>query len=426
VVFNSVPTAGTVVGARSALINSVGKFTIPEGAIVDSVIAPAAGLEVKSGTFTRSYLVELPDGTRKMVPISLPIKILRMVPDGLEIADLKMQIDGQRISQMKIFPRNLEVTDKNPDPKTETSDKKYSLDDLRRAMAGDFVWDLNRHLLALIADPVKSAPEIQEQINAEVGRFLQAGTTSLPRSEVQAVPREPVILRAEMQAAMEKELAVVENPAAVSSVETKAPVGLPTAVGSVQTMRNEVMIRTEVLSATAARAEARMTAKIVEMMQDLDLQSYGDQTRFVVPYDQALIQSLIKDHPKAKVVIMAKSADEKALAEERTAGFAESTGVVFEYVISQDVQAIAKQQAKDLGLEVFANRPNRSVLQVRKIADAKITAAEINRAYALVGRMFGIVAIVGFEKSVDFATDHTIAEILQSEVRAAESIAQSA
>jgi hypothetical protein len=400
VAFNSALVGGTKIDTQGAVVNSVGRFVVPRGAIVDTVIAPAEGLEVMPDSYTRGYLVKKADGSVAQVLVSLPVKIL--VTSGqaadLKVTDIKSSVDGKRLSRFKVFPRVGHLTNRIPSM-AEEAPLKYSLDEIRNNIDKDASWAFRKQLLQSAQDQSTSAFKFAEKMRDSLEK--KAGVPAM-RSELR------------------KEVPVV--PEARDNEIAKAIA----AAQSVQTMRNEVRIQTEVVNPEAMRAEARMTEKIMAMMKDLDLQSYGDQTRFVVPYDQDLIQSLIKNHPKAKVVIMAKTADEKAVAEARTAGFTESTGVAFEYVISQDVQAIAKQQAQDLRLEVISNRPNRSVLQVRKVADPKITAAEINRAYALVGQMFGIVAIVGFEKSVDFATDHTFAEILSSEIRAAESIAQSA
>ncbi|MDD5226355.1 MAG: hypothetical protein PHV97_04115, partial [Candidatus Omnitrophica bacterium] len=232
----------------------------------------------------------------------------------------------------------------------------------------------------------------------------------------------------------ERETAVAEKALEVSKVQqpiVKVPVRSElrdgeiakaiAAAQSVETMRNEVRLQ-EVANPVAVRAESRMTAKIVAMMKDLGLQSYGDQTRLVVSYERlglAGMMELRHQNPKATIVVMA-SAENTANAEADIMGYQG-----FE-LAPNDLALVAREQLKAFDLKLQPGEVSKSVVQIlKKSEEARATKDEI-RAYALVGQMGGVLAFLGFDQKVGFATERSIADILNSEIRAAESIAQSA
>jgi hypothetical protein len=168
ITMSSVLENGTVIDTQGAIVNSVGRFIVPEGAIVDSVIAPAEGVfQVKPHTFTRGYLIKAGDGKFKQVIVSIPIRL--MVPDEqgrLRLGDLKTKVAGVRLSTMKVFPRESHLTDALPTT-GEQSDGKYSLDDLRNLDLHS-IWALQKTFNGFLQDPnadvTKAARYMRNQI----------------------------------------------------------------------------------------------------------------------------------------------------------------------------------------------------------------------------------------------------------------------
>jgi hypothetical protein len=124
---------------------------------------------------------------------------------------------------------------------------------------------------------------------------------------------------------------------------------------------------------------------------------------------------------------MVENDGKAAAAEAGIGGFKDVTGVDFEVVIDvdMDIVRVATAQASKMwpSIKLASNIPDPSILQVSGIED--LSESKMLAAAALLGQMGGILGIAGFKK-VGFSTPHTLVDILQSEIRAAESIAQSA
>jgi isopentenyldiphosphate isomerase/guanylate kinase len=194
IVFSSALENGTVVHTQGAIVNSVGRFVVPAGAIVDSVIAPQGyTFQVKPQTFTRGYLVKTGEGRFEQIIVSIPIRL--MVPDRegqLKVGDLKTEISGAdgkiRLSTMKVFPREPNLTDRLPSP-PEISETKKSLDDLRNLDLTD-VWELQKKFHAMLRDPEATLPQVTRFMRDRIDRVGEN------RSELRYAPTgAPLALR---------------------------------------------------------------------------------------------------------------------------------------------------------------------------------------------------------------------------------------
>jgi len=244
------------------------------------------------------------------------------------------------------------------------------------------------------------SPDAQPKMNVAQGLrkdYPELSQDEAIRGAVARARQELIAKRSELR----KSAAAKAIPAAESIQGMKLPEMVPLAPG-------------------AARAETRMTAKIVDMMKDLGLESYGDKTRLVVPFNIDLIKQLRAENKTATIVVVTDNAATQAQARVDLRDFAR-----MEVVMSADFTAVAQAQAQAFDLKLRAGDVSKSVVQIRGTGAAMLTADEI-KAYALVGQMGGILAFLGFPQKVSFATEHTVADVLRSEFRAAEAIGKSA
>ncbi|MFH0985087.1 MAG: hypothetical protein V1882_06070, partial [Candidatus Omnitrophota bacterium] len=370
--------------------DSIGKLHVPENAAVFSSLLPGKELYVPAGHFALQYLIKV-NGVIKAVigNVASGTRIWQKMGDGRTWADSHVLAGGLSLRELlKVVESDLTnkifATTLSP----EILQSSASIDSLSRG----------------VANALKAA-------NVEMQRSeLRTADESLVNAEVEAAQA------AAIQAAMAK----ASEPKVVKTLATpKAPVPLIAAAESLQAGQLERQVP---LNEAASRAEVRMMAKIAKMMQELGLESYKDQTRLVVSYERLGLDGLMqlrRENPKALIVVVAKD-ENRTDVEARITGF---DG--FELASSANLATIASEQLKAFDLKLQPGEVSKSVVQVMMRGDAQISADEI-RAYGEVAKLSGILAFLGFNRPVGFASTLTVAEVLSAEIRAAEAIGKSA
>ncbi|MBU9888491.1 MAG: hypothetical protein KTQ49_01310 [Candidatus Omnitrophica bacterium] len=192
------------------------------------------------------------------------------------------------------------------------------------------------------------------------------------------------------------------------------------ALQSVQEQKLEITVGTEVLSVEALQAEQAVIRAVMNAFDVESVPAFADQTRVLVPFDAALINAVRLANPKALVTVVV--ADAATVEQAKNSGIA---GIQVVMNADLDITSLARGEAKEIGIVPPVRGVSKSVVQVLKRDDAPFTAEDL-RAAALVGQMGGVVAVVGFKKSVGFATQLQVAEILSIAMQAAQAIAKSA
>ncbi|HOG24178.1 MAG TPA: NUDIX domain-containing protein, partial [Candidatus Omnitrophota bacterium] len=399
-VFNSALAGGTKIETQGAVINSVGKFVVPRGAIVDTVIAPAEGLEVAPDSYTRGYLVRQTDGTVGQVLVSLPVKIL--ASDGrtaeLTVTDVKSSLMGKRLSRYKIFPREEHLTNRTP-TLVEESPTKYSLDEVRNNIAHNVSWKLRNALAEAISENKKSAFQISETMR-EMVKNEKALVEK--RSEVRGVEEEQV----------ELPLADVGIDAAKAMLD---------ALNAVATQRQEIRLGTGVKSSAAVSVESRLTNLILAIEKQtgkpFPAAFSPDTGAYVTGYNKDRIQNVLamkEDGLVAEgvvVVIMAASEDDVQAAHN-----------AFGSEI-RDRQIEVVRSGANLVAERLSRRYGDSRVQIKPGA----VVTEDEAAYLAAAQLAnGRVVFVGTNETVVGAYQISVAVMLQSAMEAAQAIATSA
>jgi len=172
--------------------------------------------------------------------------------------------------------------------------------------------------------------------------------------------------------------------------------------------------------------EGAIIQKIMQSLGIESAESLGDTTLVEVVYDRndpkmaEAIRTMRAANPNAKITVMVADASEEAVAQE---ALREISGIRIR--INTDIGTLAIADAEPMGLEIVRGKRNKHVLQVGKVKDEQLNKFDM-QAFALAVQMKGVVVILNSDQNVDFATPTDVAEVLRSEIRAAQAIAQSA